>query len=119
MIVAIVLMSLALTLYTVAIFTERRIGHLETWIVSVFVGGFVCDLIGTSTMFLLSKAKFSIALHSVCGYLALLIMLAHLVWAILSLKDYGNCQRHFTKYSIYAWAVWIVAFISGIPKSTH
>ncbi|MFA5936598.1 MAG: HsmA family protein [Candidatus Paceibacterota bacterium] len=106
----------ALALYTSSIFLERHVGRLKIWIVVMFTCGFASDLIGTSIMFFLAKTKFSLALHSVCGYSALLIMFCHLVWAILAVKNVGNCQRYFTKFSVYAWAVWITAFISGIPK---
>jgi len=109
----------ALILYTFSIFTERKIGHLKIWIVVIFAIGFTFDLMGTLMMFLSAKVKFSLALHTFCGYTALLIMLAHLIWAILAIKGIGNCQKRFTKYSIYAWIVWFTTFMSGIPKISN
>lgn len=115
MIISIILMFLALIFYTSAIFTERKMGHVSIGIVSLFALGFASDFIGTSIMFVNAK-KFTLSLHSTCGYTALLIMSAHLFWAILALKNYKNCERNFTRFSIYAWAVWVIAFSSGIPK---
>lgn len=116
MVVPITFIFSALCLYTFSIFKERKTGHLNAFLMIIFASGFTCDLIGTSMMFSLAKVKFSLALHSICGYSALLIMLAHLIWAILAICGVGNYQRNFTRFSIYAWAIWIVAFISGIPK---
>ena len=116
MIISLIFIFSALTLYTFSIFIERHIKRLTLWLVFLFTCGFTSDLIGTSLMFCFAKTKFSIAPHSVCGYLALLIMFCHLIWAILAMKNIKNCQQNFTRFSIYAWAIWIIAFISGIPK---
>lgn len=114
--VSVLFIFTALILYTSSIFIERKIGYLKTWIVVMFATGFTSDLIGTSMMFISAKVKFSLALHTFCGYSALLIMLAHLIWAILAIKGIGNYQKYFTKFSIYAWTIWMVAFVSGTPK---
>lgn len=116
---AVLFICLALILYTFSIFRERRIGRLNVWLVVVFAAGFIGDLAGTSIMIFRSTAKFALVLHSVCGYFALALMLAHLIWAILALKEAGKYQIYFTKYSIYAWAVWVIAFISGMPKASR
>lgn len=116
MMISVAFIFMALILYTSSIFTERHRGYLKLWIVVLFACGFTSDLIGTSLMFLGAKAKFSLAFHSICGYSALLIMFAHLIWAILAIKGVGNYQHNFTRFSIYAWAVWVIAFISGVPK---
>ncbi len=116
MMVSVIFIFSALIFYTSSIFIERKIGYLKGWIVFLFTCGFVSDLVGTSMMFYVAKIKFSLALHAICGYSALLIMFAHLIWAILAINNFKNCQRNFTKFSIYAWAVWIIAFFSGIPK---
>lgn len=116
MTVSIMFIFSALIFYTSSIFIEREIGYLKSWILLLFACGFTSDLIGTSVMFCFAKIKFSLALHTICGYSALLIMLAHLIWAILAIKRIGNYQKYFTRYSIYAWIVWIIAFVSGVPK---
>ena len=78
--------------------------------------GFLSDLFGTSLMFISAKMKFSLAFHAVCGYAALIIMFCHLAWAILAIFNIGSCQKYFTKFSIYAWGMWMLAFISGVPR---
>jgi len=113
---SIVFISLALVLYTTAVWTEKIQKKLKLWIIITFALGFICDLIGTSIMFSIAQNKFSMTFHSICGYLALIIMLLHLVWAILSIQKIGRYQEYFTKFSVFAWCIWLIAFISGIPQ---
>lgn len=112
--IGIVLMVIALGCYTIAIWTERSIKRLMTWMVWIFALGFICDSIGTSIMFYISETKFHLTIHSGFGYVALGIMFLHLMWAILSIKKIGRCEEYFTRFSIIAWGAWIAAFISGI-----
>ena len=113
---SVIFIVLAMFLYTGSIFTERHMGHLAIWLVVLFGCGFLSDLLGTSLMFISAKMKFSFAFHAICGYAALVIMLFHLTWAILALFDFKNCQKYFTRFSIYAWIAWMIAFVSGVPK---
>ena len=114
--ISVVFIILAMFLYTSSIFTERHMGHLAIWLVVLFGCGFLSDLLGTFLMFISAKMKLSLAFHAICGYSALLIMFCHLVWAILAIFNVGNCQQYFTRFSIYAWIAWMVAFVSGVPK---
>ena len=112
--IGIIFITLALVLYTTAVWTERITKKLKLWIVYTFGSGFLCDLIGTSMMLYVAKERFSFNhIHTGFGYLALSIMLLHLIWAILSFK-YKKCEVYFTRFSIVAWTVWIFAFVSGL-----
>jgi uncharacterized repeat protein (TIGR03987 family) len=112
---AIMLICLALILYTTAIWSERAKKILKPWMLRIFILAFICDLIGTSLMGLTHpNAKLNI--HSCCGILALLIMFIHLLWAFDALARRGHCQVLFSKYSIYAWLMWLTAFLSGVPR---
>lgn len=109
------LILVALVLYTLAIWSEKIKQQLRPWMLFTFICGFVCDLIGTSIMGV-QNGGLSLTIHGICGILALIIMLIHLLWAVDALARGGRCQALFTKYSIYAWGVWLLAFVSGIPK---
>lgn len=114
--IGIIFITLALVLYTTAVWVERVTKKLKLWIVYTFWSGFVCDLIGTSMMMLLyfTKEKLSFNhVHTILGYVVLLIMLLHLIWAILSFKS-EKYEVYFTRFSIVAWTVWIFAFVSGL-----
>lgn len=112
--IGVIFIIIALILYTIVVWTERITRKLKLWIVFTFGGGFICDLIGTSIMFIVSKEK-SFRFHQLCGYSALIIMFLHLIWAILS-KKYPKFEKYFTRFSIIAWSIWLLAFLSGIPK---
>lgn len=106
---------LAFLFYTISVWSERIRGKLLTWMIISFVIGFVCDLTGTSFMIFRSVEKFSLDFHKIAGYSALLIMFLHLLWALLS-KINNKYENYFTKFSIFAWFIWLLAFINGIPK---
>lgn len=114
--IGIIFITLALLFYTTAVWTEKFKKKLKLWMVITFGSGFMCDLIGTSIMFFIAEHKFSLSVHSICGYLALIIMLLHLIWAILSIQKIGRYEEFFTKFSVFAWCIWLIAFFSGIPQ---
>ena len=115
--VAVVFIVSAFVCYTVAIWSERFVGKLRSWMIWVFEAGFACDLIGTSAMFLRATNRFSLNTHTFFGYLALIIMLLHLIWAILAASKGGRYQEYFTRFSRLAWFVWLIAFVSCTPRA--
>lgn len=115
MTVSICFISLALILYSLSIWSERIKHQLHKWMIITFIIGFGCDLIGTSIMGWHAHGL-KLNFHTICGYLALIIMGLHLAWAIRAFKNKGNCAQLFNHFSIYAWFVWLLALFSGIPK---
>ncbi len=113
---SVVCIVLALILYTVAVWSEWAKQRLKFWMVALFTFGFVFDLIGTSLMFLRATRIFVFSVHSFFGLLALIIMLLHLLWALLAITRQGIAEAYFTRFSRFAWVLWLIAFISGIPK---
>lgn len=117
MFLAIFGVSCALFFYSLAIWSEKIIGYLKKWMIIVFCTGFLSDLFGTGNMYFITS-NHQIIWHSIAGYMALVIMLIHLIWALLVYFKAKHKNKHgyyFHKFSIYAWLVWLVAFISGIP----
>ena len=110
-------MSCALILYSTSVWTETIKRKLKLWIAITFIWGYICDTTGTVFMFMISSHKFSLTLHTIAGYTAFLIMGGHVVWLILAIMEVGNCEKYFTKFSIIAWALWLIAFCSGIPRA--
>jgi uncharacterized repeat protein (TIGR03987 family) len=113
--VAVVLIMAALVLYSISIWSEKLFKGLKLWMVVLFSTGFACDAVGTSIMGCMATSR-TFCLHSFCGYLALLIMLLHLLWAITAFFKKGRAQSLFSRYSLGAWFIWIIAFFSGVPK---
>lgn len=112
---AVTFIMLALILYSTAIWSERLKKGLRLWMVIVFLSGFLCDLTGTTLMRVIA-GKTVLNTHAISGYTALIIMLLHLIWAILAITKRGRAQALFTRFSIYAWCIWMIAFILGVPK---
>jgi uncharacterized repeat protein (TIGR03987 family) len=112
---AALLIFTAFLLYSTAIWSERFIKRLKLWMVIVFITGFLCDLTGTTMMYI-KAGKIIFNIHGGSGLAALLIMFLHLIWAILALKKRGKAQELFSRFSVYAWGVWLMAFLTGIPK---
>lgn len=111
--IAIVFVTLALGFYTISIWSERIQKILKTWMVVLFGVGLVCDIIGTTMMAIISTIPWYRNTHGYCGYLALIIMLVHFVWAILAITKNGRYEKLFNKWSVWAWSVWVIAFVTG------
>lgn len=108
------LFIVALVLYTVAIFSHKFKGELERWMISVFGLGLLADISGTLFLCILHSKGWKWNLHTISGLAALVIMALHFGWALLA-KTKVQFNESFEKYSLYAWCLWILAFVSGIP----
>ncbi len=107
---------IAAILYTVVIFTEKVKGYLKTWMIFLFFLAFTFDLIGTIQMANISINFFQnntfLFLHNLLGGGALIVMFIHLFVAILVFK-FQEYQYYFSMCSIYAWSLWMTAFVTG------
>jgi uncharacterized repeat protein (TIGR03987 family) len=113
----ILLVTSACLLYTTAIWTEQFQGRLTGRIIALFVAGFTCDITGTLCMFIRARSRQAPAgIHGLSGSIALVIMLIHLIWALISLKHRTDrSAKHFNQFSPFAWCMWMIAFLTGIP----
>lgn len=111
---AIVAMLSALFFYSLAIGVEQFKKELHAWIVWVFGLGLLCDLTGTIIMGF-QTSVFKLNSHTICGIFALSVMIIHFCWAIKALNSNEKAKKLFTKFSPFAWGIWLTAFITGIP----
>lgn len=107
----------ALAFYTVAIVTSRVRSRLLRWMVVLFGAGLLCDLSGTIFLCFWSASGWQWTAHSISGMAALLIMALHFAWGIVAWRNSDNKQDQFHRYSLWAWLLWVFAFVSGIPTS--
>lgn len=114
LIAAIVLMILALTLYTIGVWGERLAKRLAPRHLAFFWAGLVCDTAGTTVMSVMS-GSFAWNFHGITGLAAILLMIAHALWATLVLvrKD-EKAIAAFHRFSLLVWAIWLVPFVSGM-----
>lgn len=121
LIIAIIAITLALILYTVGVFGERKSKNLKKSHVIIFWLGLVCDTMGTFTMKQIANSRITTlnsvnqSLHGITGVLAILLMLFHAVWATWVLyKDDEKKKVIFHKFSITVWIVWLIPYIIGM-----
>ena len=111
---SIVLVNLALIIYTISILNEFRRKTLFPWHVVMFSIGLICDAFGTFIMYRIGGSALPVGLHGYLGYTALLLMLINTIGSILILKKYKRLINQFYKFSMLAWVVWIVSYVAGI-----
>ncbi len=115
--VAIISIISALVLYTIAVWSEKLSSRLKWWHLGFFYLGFIADTTGTGFMTLLAHG-FHLKMHTLTGLIALIIMFVHTLWATwVLIRQNESALKVFHKYSIAAWLIWLIPFISGMVVS--
>ncbi len=112
---AIVFITLALVLYTTAVWWERAMHFLKGRHLVLFWLGFCSDTAGTTLMGRIAGGPFEFNFHAITGLLALLLMLLHAVWGtIVHVGKRLEPKKRFHRISVVVWAVWLVPYLSGV-----
>jgi uncharacterized repeat protein (TIGR03987 family) len=78
--------------------------------------GLAADMSGTFILCgVVAADKWEFSLHIVSGLISLIIMTIHFGWAVLAKTIHGRFENYFNRFSVYAWFIWLVSFLSGIP----
>ena len=112
--ISIILINLALIVYTVSILNEFKRKRLFPWHVVMFCIGLICDVFGTFIMYKLGGSKIRGGVHDILGDIALLLMLINAIASVCVLKKYKNLIDKFYKFSIFAWIIWIISYVVGV-----
>lgn len=110
------LFVVALLLYSLVIWTHKIKKILSLWMVWLFGIGLVADISGTVLLCVVATSKLTFNLHTIFGLISLLIMALHFGWALLSIMLGGRFEAWFKRFSVVAWFIWLMAFVSGIPR---
>lgn len=107
-----VIITLALLLYSIGVWSERIEGRLRPWHLAFFVLGLAADTVGTGMMFEFAGGM-TTDVHGVTGLVAILLMLVHATWAAIVLlrRDEAWITR-FHRFSVFVWVVWLVPYFS-------
>ena len=106
------IITAALVLYTIGVWSERLQGRLKPWHLVFFWAGLACDTLGTGMM-LDFAGGLTADVHGVSGLVAILLMLVHAVWAtIVLLRRDERWIRSFHRFSIVVWAIWLIPYFS-------
>jgi uncharacterized repeat protein (TIGR03987 family) len=109
---ATIVITMALVLYSIGVWSERIQGRLKPWHLVFFWLGLVCDTVGTGMMFDLA-GRVTFNLHGTTGMIAILLMLVHAVWGtVVVLRKDERLITRFHRFSIFVWLVWLVPYLS-------
>ena len=121
LIFVIITISLALVFYTIGVFGERKAKGLNKNHLILFWLGLMCDTAGTLTMGQMANSGIATgniatqALHALTGFLAIILMLFHALWATYVLiKNDEKRKATFHKFSIIVWIIWLVPYGIGM-----
>ena len=109
---ATIIITLALILYSIGVWSERLQGRLKLWHLVFFVLGLVFDTWGTGMMFeFVGGMTFDV--HGISGLIAIILMLIHAIWAglVLYRKD-EQAILNFHKFSVFVWFIWLIPYFS-------
>jgi uncharacterized repeat protein (TIGR03987 family) len=114
MIISTVSITLALIFYSIGVWSERLAKILKPKHLAFFWAGLVFDTTGTTLMMQIADGNF-LNLHGLTGFLAILLMLFHAIWATLTLIKHDEARlRSFHRFSLVVWLVWLVPYIIGM-----
>ena len=114
LVTAIVCMILALSLYTIGVWSERFAGRLKLWHLLFFWAGFIFDTTGTTLMGIMAGSM-KLDFHGITGALAIALMLGHALWASVALlAKQEKVLLNFHKFSLTVWVMWLIPFVSGL-----
>lgn len=114
LVTSIILMVSALLCYSVGVWSEKIAGQLKAWHLIFFWIGFAADTSGTTLMSSMS-GTFTLSVHSITGATAILLMLAHAVWAtVVLIRRDQRAIVGFHRLSVFVWMVWMIPFLTGL-----
>jgi uncharacterized repeat protein (TIGR03987 family) len=114
LIYAIISITSALVFYTIGVWSERYQGQLKFWHLSIFLIGLTFDTTGTMFMMTIAGSGFKLNFHGITGFLAIVLMLFHVLWAaVVLIRNDENMKIKFHKFSMLVWFIWLIPFISG------
>ncbi len=111
---SVVLITLALILYSVAVWLNRRSRQLTMANIGIFWVAVGCDALATRFM----GARVETIrwdLHTISGYLALALMAALTLWgtaALLRRRDDWIALFH--QLALPIWVIWVGSYITGV-----
>jgi uncharacterized repeat protein (TIGR03987 family) len=113
--IATVLITLALVFYTVGVWAERLARYLKPWHLGAFWLGLAFDVSGTFAMEQMSRRLDPTSVHTWTGVLAIVLMLAHAVWAtIVVRRNDERARATFHRLSLVVWLFWLVPYVGGM-----
>jgi len=111
-IIATLLFTLALILYSTAIWSGRVAKHYKLWQIIVFFFGLSADVLGVG---LTIKFIGAIVLtpHAIFGFASLLLMSLHFLWVLFVFIAGKEQTRRAYRFGLLVWSTWMLSYLSG------
>lgn len=111
-IAATIIITIALVFYSIGVWSERIQGRLKPWHLVFFVLGLICDTWGTGLM-LDFAGGLTFDLHGVSGFIAIVLMFIHALWAtVVLVRKNEEAIVNFHKFSVIVWLIWLIPYFS-------
>jgi len=111
-IIATLLFTLALILYSTAIWSGRVARHYKLWQIIVFFFGVSADALGVGI-----TIKFIGAIvltpHAIFGFSSLLLMSLHFLWVLFVFITGKEQTRRTHQFGLFVWSIWMLSYLSG------
>lgn len=116
---AMIIISMALVLYSVGVWSERLQGRLKPWHLAFFWLGLTSDTWGTGLMIDMAGGL-TADIHGITGVMAIILMLIHVVWVTAVLvKKNTRLIHNFQRFSLAVWLIWLVPYLSPMVWSLY
>lgn len=112
-IIATLLFTLALILYSIAIWSDRLSKKLKRWHIFVFFLGVLADGLGVWMTIKFMGGAIVFTPHAIFGFTALILMTLHFLWVLFVFVRAKPRAQSFYQFSLLAWSIWIVSYLSG------
>ena len=111
---AIVVVTLALICYSVAVLIEQKERHISNRVLTFLTIGVLLD-VSSTIMMIIGSRKIPITIHGFIGYSALTVMLIDtiLVWRFWRNNKGTKVTRCLNIYTRLAYCWWVIAYIAG------
>lgn len=116
--VAVTCIMFALIFYTVGVWMEHIKKELQVKHAVLFILGLIFDGTGTyliSTLNSTAEQGALFSLHAVTGYISIILMIIHAVWAVITLISHDEKRKTtFHRLSVFVWGAWLIPFVIGM-----
>jgi uncharacterized repeat protein (TIGR03987 family) len=110
----IIYFTLALLFYTLGVLSEKQEKTLKFRHLIFFWLGLITDTLATNYVMKLEDG-ITVNFHTLTGFLGLVLMLIHTLWATYVLIIKKKKQIHtFHKFSFLVWLIWLIPYLTGL-----
>lgn len=109
---SIVVLTAALIFYSIGVWSEHVRGKLRFWDLIFMLIALLCDAVGAGLMKNAALQTHQIdEVHTIVGVIAILIILAHTIWAMWVMVSRVHTIRiRYNRISIFVWCAWLIPY---------